>query len=325
MFWVGLQARRSLKAPIIIYYNLKYLNINSTKINYAMENKIAWAFEKTLLNRENVEFSFLSPVLFLCILAVPGLRCYAGFSLVAAGATHGVRESHCGGSSCCRAQAVGLSSCGSPCLEHRLSICCSAACRIFPAGDRTCVSCIGRQALYHRATREAQSWTFKRIHRSSEVFCSWGWMDSQVSAHAWNVVLAVFEQSDPVHFPRSPFRHREGHAQEHHTTSLLRSNPPPCILPFGVRSLPGICHGQRACLGGELSLSLLWGHQPGWQLLSINGDDTGFHKACHEDWCSLTNVKVMVRPLSYQAIYWWLCGLRRRVMELFPTQHFTNL
>ena len=41
MFWVGLQARRSLKAPIIIYYNLKYLNINSTKINYAMENKIA--------------------------------------------------------------------------------------------------------------------------------------------------------------------------------------------------------------------------------------------------------------------------------------------
>ena len=249
MCWVGLQARRSLKAPIVIYYNLKYLNINSTKINYAMENKIAWAFEKMLLNWDNVEFSFLLPVLFLCILAVLGLCCYAGFSLVAASATHGGRESQCGGSSCCRAQAVGLSSCGSPYLEHRLSICCSAACRIFPAGDRTCVSCIGRQSLYHQATREAQSWTLKRIHRSSEVFCSLGWMDSQVSAHAWNVFLAVFEQSDPVHFPCSPFRHREGHAHEHHTTSLLRSNPPPCILPSEAEACQGFAIGSQHARG----------------------------------------------------------------------------
>ena len=57
MCWAGLRARRILKAPIVIYCNLKYLNINSTKINYAMENKIAWAFEKILLNQDNVEFS----------------------------------------------------------------------------------------------------------------------------------------------------------------------------------------------------------------------------------------------------------------------------
>ena len=61
----------------------------------------------------------------------------AGFSLVAASAgvtLHcGVRASHCGGFSCCGARAVGtqasvvaalgLSSCGSRVLEHRLSSC----------------------------------------------------------------------------------------------------------------------------------------------------------------------------------------------------------
>lgn len=46
MYWAGLSTRHSLKAPISIYCNLKYLNINTRRINYAIENKIAWTFKR---------------------------------------------------------------------------------------------------------------------------------------------------------------------------------------------------------------------------------------------------------------------------------------
>ena len=70
---------------------------------------------------------------------------------------------HCSGFSCFRAWALGrtgFSSCGSSALESRLN---SRGAQGFVAlrhvgssrfRDRTCVSCIGRRILYHRATRE---------------------------------------------------------------------------------------------------------------------------------------------------------------------------
>ena len=75
----------------------------------------------------------------------------------------GVWSSHCGGFSCCRAQALGtrasvvvahgLSSAGSIVVAHRLS--CSEACGIFPdMWDWTRVPCIGRQILIY-CIREA--------------------------------------------------------------------------------------------------------------------------------------------------------------------------
>ena len=49
---------------------------------------------------------------------------------------------------------LGLKSTGSTVAEHRLS--CSESCGI--VSDRAHISCIGRQILYHWATREAISW-----------------------------------------------------------------------------------------------------------------------------------------------------------------------
>ena len=76
--------------------------------------------------------------------------------------------------------AHGLSSCCSPALEHRLNIVvhlvsCSTAYGIFPTRDRSCVSCIGRQILYHWASREALSLFFLRnsffpLHFSMIIF-----------------------------------------------------------------------------------------------------------------------------------------------------------
>lgn len=138
MCWAGLSTRRILKAPISIYCNLKYLNINTRRINYAVENKIAW--------------------------------------------------------------------------------------------------------------------TFKRKHRFSEGVCSLGWMDSHGSAHTWSVFLFAFEQCDPVYFPVPPSGHREGRAQGHLTTSLLRSNLPPCVYPSGVWSLPAILlEGSKRAQGRRAS------------------------------------------------------------------------
>ena len=82
---------------------------------------------------------FLMYVCMYLFMAVLGLRfCARAFSSCGKwgrGATVrcGARASHCGGFSCCRAQALGarapvvvaraLSSCGSRALEHRLSSC----------------------------------------------------------------------------------------------------------------------------------------------------------------------------------------------------------
>ena len=79
--------------------------------------------------------SFLITYL-LNLLAALGLHCCAGFLwLWLAGATLrcGVQASHCGGFSCCRAQALGvwasvavacgISSCGIRALERRFSSC----------------------------------------------------------------------------------------------------------------------------------------------------------------------------------------------------------
>ena len=210
-----------------------------------------------------------------------GLRCYAGFF-----SSCGERYAWCagvsfGGSSCCRAQAVGLSSCGSPALEHRLSICCSAACRIF--SDRGSNLCL----LHWQADSLPPGKPNHELLRGNtglqRVFALWaGWtarFQLTLGEYFWLHLSRAIQST----FPIPPSGHREGHAQGNHTTSLLRSNPPPCIFPFRVQSLPGIFQRQQAWLGGELSLSLLWGHQPSWQFLSTNRDNVGFHKACHED------------------------------------------
>ena len=104
-----------------------------------------------------------------------GLHCCAGFSLaVATGVTLSgcsARASHCCGFSCCRAQAVGhvaFNSCSMWAHDMRLSVSTAPAQELRHTGlvavwcvgssqtwDRTHVSCIGRQILYHWASRKA--------------------------------------------------------------------------------------------------------------------------------------------------------------------------
>ena len=91
----------------------------------------------------------------------------AGFYLVVASRGYsgcGAKASHCCGFSYCGAWALGrsgFSSCSSQALEHRLSSCGLQALLLHSnvgsswIKDWTNVSCIGRQILYHWATREA--------------------------------------------------------------------------------------------------------------------------------------------------------------------------
>ena len=89
---------------------------------------------------------YLLILLIYLFLAVLGLHCCAGATLHC-----GARVSHCGGFSCCGAQAVGAQA--SVVVAHGVS--CSMACGIFLyQGSNTC-PCIGRQILNHCATREA--------------------------------------------------------------------------------------------------------------------------------------------------------------------------
>ena len=77
-----------------------------------------------------------------------------------------VQASHCGGFSCCRAQAsvvtasvvraLGLQSMGSVVTAHGLSCCWT--CGIFLDQESNPCPCIGRLILYHWATREALSY-----------------------------------------------------------------------------------------------------------------------------------------------------------------------
>ena len=87
--------------------------------------------------------------------------------------------SHCGGFSCCQARlqrawssavvARGLSSCSSQALEHRLNSCgvwAPVLCSVWESSlirDWTRVSCIGRQILYHWATRKAPKQCFVNL------------------------------------------------------------------------------------------------------------------------------------------------------------------
>ena len=103
-------------------------------------------------------------------MALLDLRCCVGFSfIVEAGATPcSMRAAHAPASHCEASLVAGyglqaheLQQLWLPAPEHRLSTCGtrawwhtgSVACGIFP--DRTWVSCIGRQILYHWATWEA--------------------------------------------------------------------------------------------------------------------------------------------------------------------------
>ena len=76
----------------------------------------------------------------------------------------GAQASSCSGFSCCGARALGhlgSGSCNSRALEHRLNSCgawTQLLCGMWAppwSRDQTRVSCIGRQILHHRATREA--------------------------------------------------------------------------------------------------------------------------------------------------------------------------
>ena len=99
---------------------------------------------------------------------MPGLHC-CGFSCGAQAL------GHTGFSSC----GAWLSGCCSRALAHRLHIVvhlasCSTACGIVPTRDRTRVSCIGRQILYHWASGEALSFSrevfFFPLHFSMIIF-----------------------------------------------------------------------------------------------------------------------------------------------------------
>ena len=108
---------------------------------------------------------------FIYLLLALGLCCCVWTCLylewVEAALCYGAQASHCGGFSCCRAQALGiwaavavthrLINCGSRALEHASSIVvvhqlsCCTACAVW-----TCVPYIGRQTPIHCTTREAQ-------------------------------------------------------------------------------------------------------------------------------------------------------------------------
>ena len=70
---------------------------------------------------------------------------------------------------------TGFSGCSSRALEHKPSGCgpsCSRACGIFSAQGSNCVSCIGRQILYHWATRKPASvvYTLDFGHEACGIF-----------------------------------------------------------------------------------------------------------------------------------------------------------
>ena len=157
---------------IYIYFFLATL----CRLHYQGLNLGPWQWKHQVLTTGtpgnftwHVFFFFLFFFFFLSLL---GLGCCAGFLwLQPVGATlHcGARASHCGGFSCCGAQALGtwasvveargLSSCGSQALERRLSSCGVGSVALRHVGSswtrvRTHVPCIGRQILNPWTTRE---------------------------------------------------------------------------------------------------------------------------------------------------------------------------
>ena len=115
-----------------------------------------------------------------------------GFSLVVV--TRGlfsscsVWASNFSGFSCCRAQTLGhvdFSSCSSHALEHRLNNCVGSS-RI---RGQNYISCIGRQILYHWATREAPEFTLKEkiVKVQVMVFSSFPGYNSRYNLRKRNV------------------------------------------------------------------------------------------------------------------------------------------
>ena len=122
--------------------------------------------------RRKIDFLFLSIYFIYLFLAVLGLCCCVGFPrVVASGAYSGcsVQASRCDGFSHCRTEllgmwpsvvaAPGLYSAGIIVGVHGLS--CSLVLGSSRTRDQTGVSCIGRQTLYHWATREAWKTDFR--------------------------------------------------------------------------------------------------------------------------------------------------------------------
>ena len=68
----------------------------------------------------------------------------------------GAQAFHCGGFSCCTAQALGMLA--SVVVVRGLS--CPEACGILQTRDQTRIPCIGRQILNHWTTREVQRYVF---------------------------------------------------------------------------------------------------------------------------------------------------------------------
>ena len=80
---------------------------------------------------------------------------YAECCCTEAFSSHSMWASHCGGFSCCRAQALGTHGWTSIVEVHRL--CWPVACEIFWTRDQTGVPCIARWILNHWTTREGPS------------------------------------------------------------------------------------------------------------------------------------------------------------------------
>ena len=105
--------------------------------------------------------------LFILLLTMSGLRCrlFSGCGERGLLSSCGVQASPCGGFSGCGAWTPGcsgVSSCSSQALKHRQAqqLCCMGLAALHYVGsswvrDQTRVSCIGRQILYHWATRKA--------------------------------------------------------------------------------------------------------------------------------------------------------------------------
>ena len=90
-----------------------------------------------------------------------GLHCCTAFPLAVGSRGYtpagGAQASHCGGSSCCRAQALGhlgISRCAVPGLWSA-GLVSPQHMGFSRTRDQTCVSCFGRWILYHWATKEA--------------------------------------------------------------------------------------------------------------------------------------------------------------------------
>ena len=154
---------KKLTHPFLWEFRLKQKNkVCLIKWNfvYVLRTVISYKIQILRMSRINDLAVLMIPTNRMCFFifgCTGSLLFLCGLSTVAATLHCSMQASHCGGFSCCGAQALGhwgFSTCSFQALEQELNSC-PVACGLFLERDPTCVSCIGRQILYPWASREA--------------------------------------------------------------------------------------------------------------------------------------------------------------------------